>query len=217
MTWEERESLILLRQTLHAHPELSGMEVETAGRLQTLYHRAYRACDRRFWALVCSALSGGGDRPHIVLRADLDALPIDETIPLPYRSTNRGVSHKCGHDGHAAALAGVALELEREKPDCNVTLLFQPAEERGEGALECLDYFKACKADATYAFHNQPGQPLGAVVLFHDCYACASKGLAIHFTGTSAHACLSGGGVQSGGRDCGSHRGAATAERERTV
>ena len=130
----------------------------------------------------------GEDRPHIVLRADLDALPIDETIPLPYRSTNRGVSHKCGHDGHAAALAGVALELEREKPDCNVTLLFQPAEERGEGALECLDYFKACKADATYAFHNQPGQPLGAVVLFHDCYACASKGLAIHFTGTSAHA-----------------------------
>ncbi len=189
MEREQLAALIDLRQTLHMYPDLSGSEQGTARRLMDFigkHTRRLEMDDFGHWFAVRYRTEPA--RAHILLRADIDALPIEETVDLPYRSRHEGISHKCGHDGHAAVMAGVALEIDRLRPDCNVTLLFQPAEERGSGALECLDYVRGLGADEVYAFHNQPSQPLGTVTLFEDCYACASKGLNLRFTGTPAHA-----------------------------
>ena len=95
---------------------------------------------RWFYAIYHSKVG----RRNIAFRADFDALPIEETINLPYGSECPGVSHKCGHDGHAATLCGFALEIDQNGSDNNVFFLFQHAEETGDGAARvfCFDQGK---------------------------------------------------------------------------
>lgn len=185
-----------LRHELHRHPELSMNEVRTKQRLMDFLriHTNLEIVDRGKWFYaVCRA---GEDRPSIAFRADMDALPMDESTDLvPYASDVPGVSHKCGHDGHCAVMAGLAMELTQNGSDRNVYLLFQHAEETGQGAAECSSFLEECGIDEIYAFHNYAGYPRGWVVVRDGTMNCASKGLTIEMSGTPAHASMPENGV----------------------
>ena len=178
-----------LRHTLHQHPELSGQEEWTRRQLMD-FLRAHTSrldiVDRGSW--FYALYRAGAGRPTVAFRADFDALPIEDDIDAPYRSQCPGVGHKCGHDGHSAALAGLALEVDRLGADKNVLFLFQGAEETGAGALACLPVLEEIGVDEIYAFHNMSGYPRGAVCLRAGTMHCASRGVILSLTGLPAHA-----------------------------
>ena len=126
-----------LRHELHMHPELSMEEKETAERLRSFLRNntGFKVIDRGSWFYALKEGKGSGRK--IAFRADMDALPIAEDDTLSYHSRNAGVSHKCGHDGHCAALCGLALELDKIETAADICLIFQPGEEIGEGAVFC--------------------------------------------------------------------------------
>ena len=128
---------------------------------------------------------------RILIRGDIDALHIPEPNDIPYRSQNQCVSHKCGHDGHATILCGLAQWLGEQRPDTGeVVLLFQPAEETGQGAQAILEdpQFEQIKPDVAYGLHNLPGFEKGQIVVREGCFAAASFGLKLVFDGRTAHA-----------------------------
>ena len=176
-----------LRHTLHAHPELSGQEVWTRQTLMDFLraNTALEVVDRGSWFY---ALCRGRGEGKVAFRADFDALPMEETTPLPYRSRCPGAAHKCGHDGHSAALALLGLTLDKEGAARDTYLIFQSAEETGGGGAACAAFLKEEGIGEVYAFHNMPGYPLGAVALRPGTMNCASKGLSLHFTGAPTHA-----------------------------
>lgn len=176
-----------LRHQLHAHPELSGQETWTKARLMDFLreHTHLELFDRGSWFY---ALCRGRGEGKIAFRADFDALPIEETCDLPYRSQCPGVAHKCGHDGHSAALALLGLTLEETGADRDVYLIFQPAEEVGGGGEACAALLKEEGIGEVYAFHNMPGYPLHTVALREGTMNCASKGVTFRFEGVSTHA-----------------------------
>ena len=177
-----------LRHELHSHPELSNQEVWTKKRLMDFLHEhtslEIHDGGKWFWAVR----RAGDDKMNIAFRADFDALPIQEQCDVPYKSKFPGISHKCGHDGHSAALCGLGLELEDMKPDKNVFLLFQHAEETGNGALDALGFITENNIDCIYAFHNMPGYKTGTVAVRSGPSNCASKGMIIEMAGTPTHA-----------------------------
>jgi amidohydrolase len=128
----------------------------------------------------------------ILIRAELDALPIDELKDSKYSSKNLGVSHSCGHDGHMSILLGVAEEIKHEKSNLcgKVYLLFQPAEETAQGAKKILDepYFKSLDIDYVFGLHNIPSFEKGKIILRKNVFAVASKGLIIKLKGKTSHA-----------------------------
>ncbi|MDZ7769133.1 MAG: amidohydrolase [Woeseiaceae bacterium] len=182
-----------LRHALHAAPELSGGETATAEKIITWFKAL--APDEILTGLggtgVAIIFGESGSGPTIMLRSELDALPILETNDMPHRSTTDGISHQCGHDGHMAILAAVGAALAKKRPrNGRVVLLFQPAEETGDGANAVADDagFAAIRPDRVFALHNLPGYPLGQVVVRDGTFTCASRGIDIRLTGCTAHA-----------------------------
>ena len=183
------------RRSLHAHPELSGREEETARRVVDRLSGCAPA--RILTGLgsmrtgVCAVYTAAQPGPTVLVRCELDALPIQERNTFAHRSTVPGVSHKCGHDGHMATLAALAADLDANPiARGRVLLLFQPAEETGEGAAAVLrdPAFHALGApDYVYAFHNVPKFPLGAVLLREGVFAQASVGFLVAFSGRTSH------------------------------
>ena len=186
-----REALLeqarALRRALHANPELSGGEKWTKACLMEFLeeHTDLELHDRGSWFY---ALCRGRGPGKVAFRADFDALPMEETTPLPYRSQCPGAAHKCGHDGHSAALALLALALEEKGADRDVYLIFQHAEEIGAGGEECAALLAEEGIGEVYAFHNMPGYPLRTVALREGTMNCASLGLTLTFVGTPTHA-----------------------------
>lgn len=168
-----------LRRRLHDCPEISGREKRTKQEIIT-FLRAHTAleivdCDQWFYA---AHRETGAEKPGIALRADYDAV---ETGP--------GIAaHLCGHDGHAAALCGLGLMIEGKTLGRSVFLLFQPAEEMGEGARLCCDIFRREKIGEIYGAHNLPGFAKGTFFTRIGTFACASCGLKLRFFGAPAHA-----------------------------
>ncbi len=175
-----------LRQALHAHPELSNGEAATAARV-----RAYLA--ERGLEPVATDIGGHGllyrvgQKPRLLLRADLDALPIQERTGPAHASKNPGCHHACGHDGHMTMLAAALVAI---RDDGGAAYgLFQPAEETGEGAARCLEHPALdLDLDGAYAIHNVPGAALGEVRVCSGVAAVASRGLTARFTGSTSHA-----------------------------
>lgn len=182
-----------LRHYLHRNPELSGKEKHTAefisDFLKELNPDELHAKIGGFG--VAAVFNGKEDGAHFLFRCELDALPIDEQTEIDYRSQQKGVSHKCGHDGHMAILSGLALVLSKERPSCGkVTLLFQPAEEIGKGAALVLEdeLLKAAAPDFVYALHNLPGYPMHQVIVKEGAFNPAVHSLIVRFKGATSHA-----------------------------
>nr|WP_321468206.1 amidohydrolase [uncultured Desulfobulbus sp.] len=187
------EAALRLRHELHRHPELSGQERETVRRIVQFFSRLHpdTVIEHLGGHGVAIVFSGKEAGPTVLLRCELDALPIEETIKADYRSLHGGVSHKCGHDGHMAILAAVGMSLAQKRPRCGkVVLLFQPAEETGEGAMAVVQDPKFAEIRPHYCFavHNLPGFPLGQVVIREGTFACASRGMTVRLYGTASHA-----------------------------
>lgn len=186
------EKAIDLRHRLHAHPELSYQEHWTKDTLMDFLkeHTCLTLYDRgKYFYALCKSESP--KRPAIAFRADIDALPIEDQIEKPYKSRVPGIGHKCGHDGHAAALCGLALEIDKMKTDRDVYLIFQHAEETGQGAVEAKDCLvENEEIGEIYAFHNQTESKTGEITVSKGVSNCASKGMTIKMTGTPTHASL---------------------------
>lgn len=185
--------LIELRHALHRSAELSGKEQRTAGLLQAFL----QGCgpDSLITGLggrgILCEYRGAYPGPCILLRCDMDGVPVTEGLDLPYRSREPRVSHKCGHDGHMAIMAGVAASLSRDRPEKgSVLLLFQPAEETGSGAAAVLSdgSFSCFDPDYAFALHNLPGFPLGTVITSPGPFAQGSRGFIVELAGRSSHA-----------------------------
>jgi len=182
-----------LRRNLHRLAEPSGREEQTAGLLVSLL-RGFDPDELRTGLGgygIAAVFAGPEEGPRVLIRAELDALPIPDPPALDHRSEDPDTAHKCGHDGHMAILAGLAGVLSKSRPAQGAAiLLFQPAEETGQGAAAVLgdpDYGDL-SPDMVFALHNLPGYPLGRVVVRSGPFASASVGLAVSLTGRSAHA-----------------------------
>lgn len=188
--WEELQQT---RRYIHARPELSGQEVATAAYLcQQLAALAPAVLWKEVGGTgVVATFDSGKEGLHLLFRAELDALPIQESNTFPHRSRYFGVSHKCGHDGHTTVLLGLARLLHQQQNwKGKVSLLFQPAEETGAGALAMLDdpRIQEMQVDAAYAFHNLPGYPLGQIVLKPGAFTPAVQSILLKLQGHTAHA-----------------------------
>jgi amidohydrolase len=201
------EQLITLRKTLHQNPELSNQEEATAARILNEF-LAFSPDD------VVTGLGGTGlafvfngadTGPTTLIRSELDALPIEETNTFAHRSQVKGVSHKCGHDGHMSIVTALGAELAKSRPQKGrVVLCFQPAEETGIGATQVVNdvRFAALKPDYAFALHNYPGLELGKVAVRAGTFNCASRGMIIHLKGNTSHAAHPENGVSPANAMC---------------
>ncbi len=155
-----------LRHELHAHPELSHQEHQTTARLKNRLEQAgVRVLDYPLKTGLVAQIDGQTPGPLVILRADIDALPIQEENDEVYASQTAGVMHACGHDFHASALFGAALLLKEKADELHgsVRLLFQPAEETGLGAPDIIKAGVLDDASAIFGLHNDPNLPVGTL------------------------------------------------------
>lgn len=190
---DDLEDIIEFRRYLHRFPELSGSEDVTASRV---IGRVHSCCPTALHTGIgenglIATFSGKEPGPELLFRAELDALPIEEVNEFEHRSCKPGIAHLCGHDGHTAILVGLANALygkpiKRGK----VHLLFQPAEETGEGARAMLDdpAFPNIQPDYVFALHNLPGYPMHQVLCKTATITPAVRSLIIRLSGKTAHA-----------------------------
>ncbi len=190
------EQAVLLRHMLHRHPELSMKEYWTKEYLMNFLkeHTSLKIVDKGHW--FYAAYEKDSSKKSIAFRADFDAVPVQECRDLvTYASENEGVAHKCGHDGHSAALTAYAMMLDRYGADCNMYLLYQHAEETGQGAAECLPFLEENQIQEIFAVHNMPGLELGAVAAAEGVVQYASTGMTLSFEGRRSHACYPEDGI----------------------
>lgn len=186
------EQLIALRHWLHAHPEVSRQEDETARHMRNFLAQ-YAKPDSIVplgGAGFAAVYEGRSPGKTVLLRCELDALPIHEVNQdMDYRSLHDGVGHKCGHDGHMAILAGVAQTLAVRPQQGRVVLLFQPDEETGTGARLCRRHenFAKIQPDYVFALHNLPGFAAGDVVCKPGTFTAQLKYMVVTMTGREAH------------------------------
>lgn len=180
-----------LRRSLNACAEVAHQEAVTA-QVITNFLQAYSP-DALFTGLaghgVAAVFDGIGDGPSVLFRCELDGLPTETISTTP--DAHPHASHRCGHDGHMTMVAGLAPLLSQRRPEIGrAILLFQPAEETGEGALGILGspHFPSIHPDVAIACHNLPGFPRSMVIYRSDAFTSASGGLRIRFQGNSAHA-----------------------------
>lgn len=153
------------RHRIHAWPELGFEEERTSALvIEELRGLGLEVHTGLGGTGVVAVIDSGKPGLSIGLRADMDALPMDEQSDLPFRSQRPGVAHTCGHDGHTSALLGTAAHLVTHPPATGrVVLIFQPAEEGGRGAIRMIEdgLFTRWLCDEVYAFHNMPALPSG--------------------------------------------------------
>lgn len=189
----ELDELKAFRQMLHQHPELSGEEEKTAGRIveQLRLLPSCKVLENIGGHGVVAVFKRKKTGPTVLVRTDMDALPIQEKTDLPYSSAIPQVAHLCGHDGHTTMGLGLARLLDRQPLEKgNVYILFQPSEENGKGARRVLHdpVFRTLKIDKAIALHNLPGFPRHEIIVRDGPFACASAGLDIRLEGKTSHA-----------------------------
>jgi amidohydrolase len=186
-------ALIEIRRDIHAHPELGFEEVRTAGVVARELERLGISHQTGVGKTgVVGLIKGGRPGPVLAIRADMDALPIQETSGLPFASTKPGLMHACGHDIHTTTLLGVAAVLKELAPQLagTVKLVFQPAEEGVGGMREMIadGVMDGPKIDMALAFHNHPDMPVGTFGFVHGACLAASDRFEIVVRGKSGHA-----------------------------
>ena len=184
---------IQLRRDIHRHPELAFEEHRTsdlvAAKLEGWGYAVHRGLGGT--GVVGTLTRGQGRR--LGLRADMDALPIQEATGAEWSSVKPGVMHACGHDGHTAMLLAAAKSIAQDASFTGtLNLIFQPAEEGGGGAVRMMEdgLFEHHPCDAVFAMHNMPGTPVGHFV-FRDGAAMASSDyVTIRVHGTGGHGAM---------------------------
>ena len=189
-----QDELVAIRRDLHAHPELGFQEVRTAGVVaEKLSELGYEVVTGVGQTGVVGLLPGGlpGDRT-VLLRFDMDALPIHEENEVPYRSQNPGVMHACGHDAHVAIGIGVATLLARhqERLPGTIKLMFQPAEETVDGAIGMIrdGVLEGPKVDVALGLHVSSTHPTGTAVVRSGAMMAAADEIHIIVHGRGGHA-----------------------------
>lgn len=185
---------IQLRREIHRHPELAFEEHRTsslvAAKLESWGYAVHRGLGGTG---VVGTLTRGTSQRRLGLRADMDALPIEEATGAEWTSSKPGLMHACGHDGHTAMLLAAAKTIARDATfDGTLNLIFQPAEEGGGGAVRMMadGLFEHHPCDAVFAMHNMPGVPQGHFV-FRDGAAMASSDyVTIRVHGTGGHGAM---------------------------
>ena len=187
--------LIALRRHLHAHPELSGQEQQTAalvaGELRALGWRVREGVGRTgvLAELGPGREGAGAPAPLVALRVNMDALPVEERSGLPYASRHQGVMHACGHDIHTTVGLGVARLLAplAARLPATVRLLFQPAEETAEGAAWMLADGAMEGVDALFGVHVFPSLPVGSIGVRSGSLTAAAGELEVEVIGEGGH------------------------------
>lgn len=187
------EKLVGLRKELHQYPELSGYEIETSKRIIQFLklNNPTKIIDSIGGSGLAAIYDFGESGKTITIRCELDALPIQEINQFSHRSSTNGVSHKCGHDGHMAILSGVSSWLKNQKfQKGKVVLLFQPAEENGEGAYKVLNdqRFLELKTDYFFSLHNLPKEPMHSIVMNDAGFSAEVQSFSILLNGKESHA-----------------------------
>lgn len=187
---ELEQEVVSFFKKVHAHPELADKEVWTTEQItDELIKLNIPIKDFGLATGVVADIVGNPDGPVVALRADIDALPMQEETDLPYKSQIDGVAHACGHDFHFASLLGAAKLLvgEKDKPKGTVRLLFQPGEERHLGAKEMVNAGVLKEVDAAFAFHDVSLAPVGTIgiragriMASNDNFNVVVKGLGTH-------------------------------------
>ena len=198
MTLLSTDQLVQWRRELHQHPELSGHEFATTERIT-------RWLEQAGIRLLPLGLSTGvvaemGDGPALIaLRADIDALPIEEATDRPWRSQQPGVMHACGHDLHTTVMLGVALQLKQREATLpgRVRILFQPAEETFTGARQLIDAGALEGVQAIFGLHNAPDLPLGTLQTRPGAFYANVDRFVIRVKGKGAHAARPQEGIDS--------------------
>ncbi len=189
------DTLTSIRRDLHAHPEIGFEETRTAGvvarELQSYGIEVHAGIGKTGVVGIVHGKRPGNRR--VGLRADMDALPMDELTDLPWKSTRAGKFHGCGHDGHTTILLGAARYLAETRDFAgSVALIFQPAEEGLGGARAMIadGLFQRFPCDEVYGLHNWPGGPLGTISMRTGPAMAGSDFFDIRITGKGAHGAM---------------------------
>ncbi len=188
------EPLVAFRRDIHANPELGFCEHRTAGRIaEQLRALGLEVHEGIGQTGVVGVLRNGTSARSIGLRADMDALPIQEQTNLSYASKTEGVFHGCGHDGHVAMLLGAAQHLARTRNfDGTINFFFQPAEEGYGGAREMIQdgLFDRFPCDRVFGLHNWPDLPAGTIATRAGPIMAAADKFTIALEGRGGHAAI---------------------------
>ena len=187
---QDKDYIIFLRRWFHSHPELSMKEFETAKRIEKELNAIGILARRVGGTGVLGVLKGRkGPGRRVVLRADTDALPIQDEKTVPYASQCPGVMHACGHDAHTAALLGAARALKKLEDSLSgeIGFVFQPGEEYGKGAVLFLQDGALEGADRSFGVHMQSNLPVGQVAMNLGAENASVDHFTIRIHGRSAH------------------------------
>jgi len=185
--------LIEIRRELHMNPELSSQEFETTKRINGwLKEFGIAQIPANLITGTAGEVTGKGQGPTIALRADIDALPIQEASTLPFRSKIDGVSHMCGHDVHTTITlgAGIILQELSDRLPGNVRLLFQPAEETEGGAVSMIEQGLLEGVQSIIGLHNSPDIPTGTMGIKEGSFMASCDDFILTIKGKGGHAAL---------------------------
>ncbi|MBE0462180.1 MAG: M20 metallopeptidase family protein [Halomonadaceae bacterium] len=194
-TEKQVQDAITLRHTLHQHPELKYQEAQTAKlaaeRLRAL---GYKVTEGIATTGILAELDTGREGSVIAFRADMDALPIHEANTFGHRSQHEGLMHACGHDGHTATLllAAEAIMEKRDELCGHLKLIFQPAEEGGNGAdaMVKAGVLENPRVEAMFGYHNRPGFPEGQLFVKPGPAMGGNDTFKVTINGVSGHAAM---------------------------
>ncbi|EOP12195.1 MULTISPECIES: M20 peptidase aminoacylase family protein [unclassified Bacillus (in: firmicutes)] len=192
------ETLISIRRNLHEHPELSYEEFETTKAIKNwLEEKNITIINSSLETGVIAEISGNNSGPLIAIRADIDALPIQEETNLPYASKIHGKMHACGHDFHTAAIIGAAYLLKEKESSLKGTVrfIFQPAEESSNGACKVIDAGHLQNVQAIFGMHNKPDLPVGTIGIKDGPLMAGVDRFEIEIHGVGTHAAVPDAGV----------------------
>jgi amidohydrolase len=190
----EAASIVAVRRDIHAHPELSFQEVRTADLVAAKLTEWGIPVHRGLGGTGVVGIVKNGTSPRAVgLRADMDALPMQEFNTFPHASRHAGKMHACGHDGHVAMLLAAAKHLAKNRHfDGTVYLIFQPAEEGGGGAREMIrdGLFEKFPMEAVFGMHNWPGAQVGRFAVSPGPVMASTSEFRITIRGKGSHGAM---------------------------
>lgn len=185
------KQLIAYRRELHMYPEISMKEYETTKKIKSwLEKENISILDFNLEIGAVAEIKGNHPGPTIALRADIDALPIEEKTDFPFSSKIKNTMHACGHDFHTASMLGAAILLNERKDSLhgNVRFIFQPGEETAVGAKYVVQSGALEKVEAIFGMHNKPDLPVGTIGVREGALMAAVDRFKIEIHGIGGHA-----------------------------